>query len=122
LSALLADRNRSTEELRECVLHSLAVHLVTAKQTGVAGILESLHFPLSTARLPEFGELPLTYIASTISTSRPDDAVIIESTEISGKDLFEEVVNVQDIVKMQDPLRERLIALVKSHGEDLLPR
>ncbi|HEU4386745.1 MAG TPA: hypothetical protein VFV34_03030 [Blastocatellia bacterium] len=120
LSALLANRNRSAEDVRDFILHFLAVHLVTLRQPGVAAILDALHFPLSTGKLSEFGELPITYISSSVSTFRPHDDVIIESTEISGKDLFEEIVNIDDIVKMQDQLRERLVELVKSYGDHLL--
>jgi hypothetical protein len=120
LGALLANRNRSAEEVRDFILHFLAVHLVTSRQTGIAAMLEALHFPLSSGKLPEFGELPITYISSSISTFRPHDDVIIESTEISGKDLFEEIVNIEDIARMRDPLRERLVELTNSFGEDLL--
>lgn len=121
LRDLLADRNRKSEELREYVLHYLVMHTVVTNHPGVTQILDALHFPLSTGRLPGFGELPVTYISSSISTIRPPDDVIIESTEISGMNAFEEVVNIDDIIKLRDPLRERLIELVRSHGDNLLP-
>ena len=98
------------------------MHAVASKQTGVIQILDALHFPISSERSPTFGDLPVTYISSSISTIRPPDDVIIESTEISAMNAFEEVINLDDIVKMRDPLKERLIELVKSHGEDLLPQ
>ncbi len=74
-------------------------------------------------------------MSATLTTSsktlRPEISVLsmmmlsggssVESTEISGRNVFEEVVNVADIVKMRDPLRERLIELVKSHDPNLLP-
>jgi len=31
------------------------------------------------------------------------------------------VVNLEDIVKLRDPLKDRLVELVESHGEKLLP-
>jgi hypothetical protein len=121
LKNLLADRQRSTDELQRFILHYLVMHIVVSQQTGVAQILDALHFPLSSERLPEFGALPITYISSAVSTIRPPDGVIIENTEISGMNAFEEVVSVGDIASLQDPLKERLIQLVKSHGEGLLP-
>ena len=92
-----------------------------SRQPGLNKIFEALHFPLSTGKLPEFADLPITYQSSALTTVRPPDNVIIESTEISGTDAFEEVVNIDDIVKLRDPLRDRLIDLVKSHAPDLLP-
>jgi hypothetical protein len=85
------------------------------KRYPLAAILEALHFPLSVERSPEFGDLPVCFISSSISTVRLPDNVIIESTEISGMAAFEEVVNPADVEKMRDPLRDQLTALVKSY-------
>jgi hypothetical protein len=121
LRDLLADRNRSTAALQQAVVHQLVLHVILARPTGVAKLLEALRFPLSTGKRPEFGELPVPYIASVLATVRPPDEVIIESTEISGTDVFEEVVNLDDIVQLRDPLQQRLLELVRKHGDDLLP-
>jgi hypothetical protein len=42
---------------------------------------------------------------------------LIESTEVSGTDAFEEVVDVQAIRDMKDPFREKLLAAVAAAGE-----
>lgn len=118
---LLADRNRKSDDVREFLIHYLVLHAVVSNQSGVTSILEALHFPITTGRLPGFGDLPVTYISSSISTMRPPDEVIIESTEISGSDAFEEVINLSDITTMRNPLKERLSGLVKSFSPDLLP-
>jgi hypothetical protein len=122
LKELVADRNRSGKELREYLLHYLVMQVVLSKQSGVTRILETLHFPVSTEnRLPELGGLPITHISSSITTLLPPDNVIIESTEISGRNVFEEVINIEDIVKLRDPLRERLIEVVRNQDASLLP-
>lgn len=121
LKRLIAESNRSTDELQRFILHYLVMHIVVSQQTGVAQILHALHFPLSSDRAPEFGALPITYISSSVSTIRPPDDVIIENTEISGMNAFEEVVSIDDIAGLQDPLKEQLIQLVKNYDEGLLP-
>jgi len=120
LSELLTARSRSVEDLQQFVLTYLVLHVVVNNQPGVTQILEALHFPLSTAKHPEFGELPITRIGSTISTSRPADDVIIESAQLSGMDAFEEVVNVDDIPRMRDGLKERLLQIVRSEAPELV--
>ena len=117
LQALLQEPKRTSDELQQFVLHYLMMHTVVAKQTGVSHILKALHFPLLTERSPEFVDLPITYISSSISTIRLPDDVIIESTEISGMDAFEEVVNIDDVAKLRDPLKGQLTELLKSYGE-----
>jgi len=119
---LLADSNRSTAALQQAVLHQLMLHVILSRQTGVAKLLEALRFPLSTGKRPEFGELPVPYIASVLSTVRPPDEVIIESTEISGTNAFEEVVNVGNLLQICDPWYAQLVELVRRHGADLLPQ
>jgi hypothetical protein len=122
LREMLAGRDRNTDVVRQHLLHHLVMHIVMSKQTGVADILKALHFPVITERVAEFGEMPITYITSSVSTSLPPDEVIIESTEISGMDAFEEIVNLNDIAQMDNPLKDRLAELVRSSGgEDLLP-
>jgi hypothetical protein len=118
---LLADRNRMAE-LQQFVLHALMLQIVLIRQPGLVKLLGALSFPVSTGRLPGCGDLPITYLSAAVTTLRPPDDVIIESTEVSGMDAFEEVVSIDEIVQLRDPLRDRLIEIVKAHGEDLLPK
>lgn len=119
LKELLADRDRSSDELRQFIIHYLVMHTVLAKQTGVANIFDALHFHISSGKIAEFGPLPVTSIASSITTLRPPDEVIIESTEISGTPAFEEIVNTDDIIRMQNPLKEKLLEIIKNQGQSL---
>jgi hypothetical protein len=48
--------------------------------------------------------------------------VIIESAELSGMDAFEEVVSIDDLARMRDPMKERLLALAREHVPDAVPR
>ena len=119
LAELLANRSRDPNELQSFIIHYLVMHLVMTRQAGVRAMLEALHFPITTDRSPLFGELPITCISCAVSTERLPDDVIIESTEVSGMDAFEEVVNVDDIAALRDPLRERLLEIVKASGTAL---
>jgi hypothetical protein len=121
LRELLSRRHRDSAALKDAVVHCLVIRLV-ANQPGLMKVMEALHFPLGSETLPEFGSLPITHISSSVSTIRPPDHVIIESTEIAGRDAFEEIVNLDDVVKMRDPLKEQLIELIKTYGEHLLPQ
>jgi len=111
----MQEQTRTHDELQQFVLHYLMMNTVVSKQAGLSQILHALHFPITTERSPEFGDLPLTYISSSISTIRLPDEVITESTEISGMDVFEEVVNADDVAKLRDPLKEALTELLKKN-------
>ncbi len=116
LRALLADPHRIDEETARFVLHYAVLHIAVSKQASISQTLDALHFDVSTLRWSEFGELPLTCVACSVPTIRPPDDVILESTEVSGRDVFEEIINVDAIQNLRDPFKERLIELVTSYG------
>jgi hypothetical protein len=117
LPNLLAHRTGANEELHDWLVHQLVLHTVVSNQPGLIDILSRLHFPVSAVTEPGSGGLPVTRIASPLSTTRPPDSVIMQSVELSGMDAFEEILNVGDIDKIDDPLKSRLLELARSHGE-----
>ena len=114
LPELLDPRVRG-EELQRFIVSHLLLHAVVKNQRGLAQLFENLRLPLTTAKAPELGDLPVTRIGIGVSTFRPADAVVLESAELTGIDAFEEVVNVDDIAKLTDPLKERLTDIARQH-------
>jgi hypothetical protein len=92
----------------EHVLHHVMLHTALHMQKGVAAIFEALRFPVSTHHLPGLGTLPISVVTGPVPTIRPADARILESTELSGSDAFEEVVDPNALESLHDPLKEKL--------------
>lgn len=122
LREALGTKLRSADDIQKIVLSYLVMDVVTRQQPGILQMLDALHFPITTSRSPEFGELPITRIGVGIATTRPADAVIIESAAVTGMDAFEEVVHVDDIEGLRDPLKDRLMAIAREHVPDRVPR
>jgi hypothetical protein len=120
LQELLQTKARSVDEVQRFVLSYLIVHLVTTNEPGLMQVFDALHFPLTTTKWREFGELPVTQIGVGISTFRPSDAVILESAELTGMDAFEEIVNVEEIGRLRDPLKERLLEIARQQAPELV--
>jgi hypothetical protein len=120
LQELLDTKARSIEELQRFVLHYLVLHVVATSQPGLMQVFEALHFPLTTTTSKEFGELPITRIGIGISTTRPSDALVIESAELTGMDAFEEVVEMEDIARLPDALKERLLEIARQQAPELV--
>ena len=100
----------------ESVLHALVLH-VAFQQRGVRELFAALRSPVSTHHEAALGSLPITVVSGAVPTVRPPDDMIIESTEISGSDAFEEVVDLTAIESLEDPIRGRLMALVSEHRD-----
>jgi len=114
LKELLATQARSGDtSLDICVLNLLVLHFIASSKTGPAKILKALRFQVNSEPSPKLGGLPLVYISSPVSTMLPPDDLIIQSTELSGTDFFEEIVNTDDIDQLKDPLQEQLAALIQ---------
>lgn len=119
LPDLLKAKLQTGEELTQLVVSYLLMHVVITNSPGLMSVFDALHFPITTVTLPEFGPLPITRIGVAVSTTRPSDEVILQSAELTGMDAFEEVVNVQDLSSLRDPLRQRLLELAKQHAPEL---
>jgi hypothetical protein len=120
LQELLDTKARSVDEVQRFVLSYLIINLATTNEPGLVQVFDALHFPLSTSKSREFGELPITRIGIGISTTRPSDAVILESAELTGMDAFEELVNVEDLARLKDPLKERLMEIARQQAPELV--
>lgn len=110
LRELIADPNRDAEELQRGLALALALHLVVTRQPGIAKVCAALRLPLETRRLGEFGDLPVTVMASAVPSLRPPDDVVVQSTEMTGERVFQEVVDPAAIERLEDPWRARLLA------------
>jgi hypothetical protein len=120
LPELLKTRLRPDNELTQFVLSSVLLHVVQSNSPGLLQAFAALHFPISTATVPEFGPLPLTRISAAITTTRPSDEVILETAELTGVDAFEEVVKVEELAQLKDPLKERVMELARQHVPQLV--
>jgi hypothetical protein len=115
---LAADKNRDAEELQRTVALALALHLVVAKQPGIAKVFAALRLPLESRRMPEFGDLPLTVMTSEVPSIRPSDEVVVQSTEMTGEGVFQELVDVAAVERLEDPWRARVLAALRGRGND----
>ena len=114
LRELSSDKNRNINEYRQFLLHYAGLHVVISRQPALLNLLGGLHLHLTSVKFPEFGELPVTTISSSVRTIVPADDVILESTEISGRDVFEEVADLDSIEELADPLKIKLSELTGS--------
>lgn len=119
LQELLDPRVRG-EQLQRFILSYLFMHQVVTNQRGLHPILDALHFSVTTTKTPHFGDLPITRIASNVTTMRPADSVVLESAELTGMDAFEEVANVDDIARLEDSFKERLLEVVRQQTPELV--
>jgi hypothetical protein len=100
---------------QQAVLHYLMLAVTLEMQPGFLALLEALRFPLRVQTLEEFGNLPIAVISGPLPTQRPADQVIIDSTEVSGSNDFEEILAPNALNEpLADRLRDKLQAVSTS--------
>lgn len=119
LKALLGSVSPANDELHAFVLHYVTLRCQVAREAPFTNIFKALRYKLSVTKQPEFGELPLTCVSAPIFTVRPPDDVIIETTELTGSDAFEEVIDLEGLTTLRDPMKDSLVELARSHGEQV---
>jgi hypothetical protein len=117
LSRMLAgDEPRNEGEIHQFVLNTCILHLVLERTPGVAKLLTDLRYQLEVRRMPQFGALPLVVVRSAIPSVRPSPAVMIDAAELAGPGTFEEVIDSDAALALEDPLRMRAEKLLTEHG------
>jgi hypothetical protein len=115
LDNLLTSRSGTARmELQSCLLHYCLMHLVIAQQPGVGSLLRALRFEVQSEPTERLGGLPLVYVSAPVTTVLPGDDIILESTELTGATVFEEIIDVDSVVDLRDAMRDAVIQLVKT--------
>ncbi|MDZ3991654.1 hypothetical protein [Pseudomonas sp. Teo4] len=110
---VVKDPNRSSAELYRFVVHYLVLFYCLSKAPGLGRLFDGLRFALSFERLKGFGDLPFCIISSPLRSELPDDSVIRSSTQIAGNASFEELVSRDNIMEMNDDIRQRLLLTIE---------
>ena len=110
---VIKDPNRSSAELYRFVVHYLVLFYCLSKSPGLGRLFEGLRYGLSFERLKGFGDLPFCVISSPVRSELPDDSVIRSSTQIAGNTSFEELVGRDNILEMNDDIRQRLLRTIE---------
>lgn len=119
LRTLLASVSPANDRLHAFVLHYITLKCQVDRQTPLTNVFKALRYKLNSTTQPEFGGLPLTCVSAPIFTVRPPDEVIIETTELTGSDKFEEVIDLDALSALTDPMKESLVDLARAHGEQI---
>jgi hypothetical protein len=116
---LAGKEKRDAEAVRAFVLRSCLMHVHFTKFPAIAELLAGLRYRVEVRQSPETGDLPLVTISAPFSTLRPADSLVILATGLVGGDTFSEVLDLATVQHLKDPLREQIVAVLRSRGQEL---
>jgi hypothetical protein len=100
--------DRRQDEIREFLVAALAMQSALDKFPGLVRLLEELRYRVQVEKNPALGELPRVVSSSAVPSFRPSDQVVLATTRLSGVPAFIELIDLEAIHTMQDPLKSRL--------------
>jgi len=110
---------RDSEAVRAFVLRACLMHLHFTKFPAIAELLAGLRYRVEVRHSPELGDLPLVTISPPFSTMRPADNLVTTASGLAGGASFAEVLNLETLRKLEDPLRKDIAAAFRAHGQEL---
>jgi hypothetical protein len=109
---LASKADRHADHLRQFVINSLILSQTVTRNAGLPKLLAALRYELRVEEAPEFHRLPLVTISSALPAYRPADDLILAATAFSGVPAFIELIDLDAIHQLEDPLKLRIEALL----------
>ncbi len=107
---------RDEAQLRQFAINACVMKLALARSPGLTRLLEALRIRVNVTVSPETGKLPLVQLVSCVPAFRPSDSVVLSATRLSGVPTFEELVDLEGMGAIEDPLRTKVSALAGPGG------
>ena len=115
LSDLLEQRAQGEKpepaDIKQLILQNLAMWKLIDSTPDIVQLLEDLRYSLSIETSAASGDLPYVVLTSDVPAFRPQDDLIHNVIQLSGKQVFEELIDVDAISDMPDPFKSRLLEL-----------
>jgi hypothetical protein len=106
--AFASRESRRSEDVRQFVAGAVALELLIEKQPEIVSLLRDLRYEVRAETCDGLGDLPMVTIRSCLGSFRPSDELIQTATRFSGVPAFIELIDVEAVRNLRDPLRERI--------------
>jgi hypothetical protein len=110
---------RDPDAVRAFVLRACLMHELFAKYPSLKELLEALRYKVEVRRSPQLGDLPIVTISAPFRTIRPSDKLVAMAAGLAGGSSFSEVLDIEGVRALPDPLREEALEILKAHQIEL---
>lgn len=112
LKAKQSGEKPQMDDTKQLIINSVTLAMMMDRSPGIKQILGDLRFPVSLVTAPVSGDLPYVVVDSPVQSFRPQQDLMNMVVQLSGRPVFEELVDLDEIKNIQDPLADRIRALV----------
>jgi hypothetical protein len=116
--AIAGSATKDTDAVREFVLHACLMSELFRKFPTLTDLFAGLRYKVEVRRSPLLGDLPLVTVSAPYQTARPSDDLVVMASGLAGGAAFYEVLDLDSIRKLSDPLREETLKILRQHKVD----
>jgi len=110
---LSGQQERRSDYIRQFVINALVISIMFEKFPGLRQVLTDLRYQVVIQKYAELGELQLVTITSCLSSFLPADDLVLTATRFSGVPAFIELIDLETIPIILDPLKLRIEQLTR---------
>ncbi len=109
LKAMLSGaETRQADDIKQALIDHLAIVVFLKYFPGLTQLFQDLRYEVETRKLSDLGGLPVVVLKAPIETFLPPDDFIQQVTQLSGIPAFQEIVDLEGLENIPDPLKESL--------------
>ncbi len=101
-----------TDDMTRALIDHLVLVIFLEKFPYLKQILEDLRYSINIEELEELGGLQVVVARAPVETFLPSDEFILQITQLSGVPAFQEIVDLEALENMTDPLKDSLLRAV----------
>jgi hypothetical protein len=107
-------QDRRSDYVRQFVVNALVMRFMFDHYPGIPQLLTDLRYEVRVEKGQGLGELPFVTVSACIPSFRPTDDLILTATRFSGVPAFIELLNVDAVPLLQDPLKLHIERMLHS--------
>ncbi|UCG07851.1 MAG: hypothetical protein JSV83_04160 [Desulfobacterales bacterium] len=114
LTAMLSGaENRQPEDMKHSLIAHLTLVIFLKHFTSLKQLLQDLRYEVEIQELNDLGGLPVVVLEAPVETFLPPDDFILQLTQLSGIPAFQEIIDLDAVDNIPDPLKDVLKACLK---------
>jgi hypothetical protein len=94
--------------MKQALIDHLTIVVFLRRFPALTQLFEDLRYEVETKKLSDLGGLPVVILKAPIETFLPPDDFIQQVTQLSGIPAFQEIVDLEAVESLPDPLKESL--------------
>jgi len=105
---VMGDEKRQPDDMKQSLIEHLTMVILLKHFKPLIQLFRDLRYEVEIQKLEDLGGLPVVILKASIESFLPPDDFILQITQLSGIPAFQEIIDLDAVEKMPDPLREIL--------------